>query len=98
MLSRLKYDLTMAGAARGHGGSRVDLLAVAEMVERVLELVAADAAALGCKNQAAGCRAIVSGGTSADAQLRVFAENEHEDAEIALQKVTRWICDTTLAA
>ena len=34
MLSRLKHDLTMAEAARGPSGSRVDLLVVADMVER----------------------------------------------------------------
>ena len=34
MLMRLKHDLTMAEAARGPGGSRVDLLVVADMVER----------------------------------------------------------------
>ena len=34
MLSHLKYDLTMAEAARGPGGSRVDLLVVADMVQR----------------------------------------------------------------
>jgi methionine biosynthesis protein MetW len=34
MLSRLRRDLTMAEAARGPGGSRVDLLVVAEMIER----------------------------------------------------------------
>ena len=34
MLSRLNHDLTMAEAARGPGGSRVDLVAVAGMVER----------------------------------------------------------------
>ena len=34
MLSRLKHDLTMAEAARGPGGSRVDLVLVAAMVER----------------------------------------------------------------
>jgi methionine biosynthesis protein MetW len=33
MLSRLKRDLTMADAARTPGGSRVDLLVVADMVE-----------------------------------------------------------------
>ena len=33
MLSRLKHDLTMAEAARAPGGSRVDLVVVAEMVE-----------------------------------------------------------------
>jgi methionine biosynthesis protein MetW len=34
MFSRLRRDLTMAEAARGPGGSRVDLLVVAEMIER----------------------------------------------------------------
>src|SRR5215813_2333058 len=34
MLKRLKQDLTMAEAARVPGGARVDLLLVAEMVER----------------------------------------------------------------
>ena len=34
MLSRLKRDLTMADAARAPGGARVDLLFVADMVER----------------------------------------------------------------
>ena len=33
MLSRLDHDRTMAEAARGPGGARVDLLAVADMVE-----------------------------------------------------------------
>src|SRR5271167_3394401 len=34
MLTRLRRDLTMAEAARGPGGGRVDLLLVADMVER----------------------------------------------------------------
>src|SRR6266700_1472659 len=34
MLKRLSHDLTMAEAARGPGGARVDLLFVAEMVGR----------------------------------------------------------------
>ena len=45
MLSRLKHDLTMAEAARGPGGSRVDLLVVADMVEpgaRVLDVGCGD--------------------------------------------------------
>src|SRR5277367_5380819 len=45
MLSRLNHDLTMAEAARGPGGSRVDLLAVADMVEpgaRVLDVGCGD--------------------------------------------------------
>ena len=45
MLSRLKYDLTMAEAARSPGGSRVDLLVVADMVQhgaRVLDVGCGD--------------------------------------------------------
>src|SRR5579863_1050878 len=71
---------------------------VAAMLDRVLELVASDAAALDCAEQVGNCRAIVLGGTSADAQLRIFTENQHEGAEIALHKVTRWIRDATLVA
>jgi len=71
---------------------------VAAMLDRILDLVAPDAAALGCAEQAGNCRAIVVEGTSADAQLRIFTENQHEGAEIALQKVTRWIRDATLVA
>ena len=45
MLMRLKHDLTMAEAARGPSGSRVDLLVVADMVEhgaRVLDVGCGD--------------------------------------------------------
>jgi hypothetical protein len=44
------------------------------------------------------CRAIVSTGTSADAQLQIYTENIQEGAEIALHKVSRWIKDATLVA
>jgi carboxylate-amine ligase len=63
-----------------------------------LALIAADAAALGCAEELEGCRRIVAEGTSADAQMRIFTENEHEGADIALHKVTRWIRDATLDA
>jgi len=73
-------------------------IAVREMLNRMLELVAADAEALSCADEVEHCRAIVAEGTSADAQLRIFTENKHEGAEIALHKVSRWIKDATLAA
>jgi carboxylate-amine ligase len=73
-------------------------VAVCELLNMVLELVTADAEALDCSDQVDYCRTIVSGGTSADAQLRIFTENKHEGAETALHKVSRWIKDTTLAA
>ena len=45
MLTRLDHDLTMAESARGPGGSRVDLLVVADMVQpgaRVLDVGCGD--------------------------------------------------------
>jgi carboxylate-amine ligase len=71
---------------------------VGEMLDRILGLVAPDAEALGCAGQVRNCRDIVVEGTSADAQLRIFTENQHDGAEIALHKVTRWIRDATLVA
>jgi glutamate---cysteine ligase / carboxylate-amine ligase len=83
---------------QGTFATRLGGVGVGETVDRVLELVAADAETLGCASEVERCRAIVAGGTSADAQLRIFTENEHEGADIALHKVTRWIRDATLAA
>jgi len=81
-----------------HGtfASRSGALAVSELLDRMLDLVAADAAVLGCLDEVERCRAIVAEGTSADAQLRIFTENEHEGADIALYRVARWIKDATL--
>jgi glutamate---cysteine ligase / carboxylate-amine ligase len=73
-------------------------VAVGDMLASVLKLIAAEAEALGCAKETEHCRTIVGEGTSADAQLRIFTENEHEDADIALYKVTRWIRDATLMA
>jgi carboxylate-amine ligase len=73
-------------------------MTVGEMLSRVLEMVAADAVALDCAGQLERCQLIMTEGTSADAQLRIFTENEHEGVEIALHNVTRWIRDATLVA
>jgi glutamate---cysteine ligase / carboxylate-amine ligase len=82
----------------GTFASRSGAIAVGEMLDRVLDLVAADAAALGCAGEVEHCRRIAAEGTSAEAQLKIFTENEHEGADIALHKVARWIRDTTLVA
>jgi carboxylate-amine ligase len=84
--------------AQGTFVTRSGAVAVSEMLDRLLELLADDAVALGCADQVEACRTIIANGTSADAQLRIFTENEHEGADIALHKVTRWIRDATLAA
>ncbi len=78
--------------------TREGAVTVGEMLGRVIELVAKDAEALGCAEQVEHCRAIILEGTSADAQLRIFTENQHEGVEIALHKVTRWIRGATLMA
>ena len=83
---------------QGTFATRSGALPVSELLDRVLELVAADAETLGCAEEVEGCRRIVAQGTSADAQLRIFTENEHEGADIALHKVTCWIRDATLMA
>jgi carboxylate-amine ligase len=73
-------------------------VAVGEMLDRILDLTELDAEALGCAEQAGHCRTIILEGTSADAQLRIFTENQQEGDEIALHKVSRWIRDATLVA
>jgi glutamate---cysteine ligase / carboxylate-amine ligase len=78
--------------------SRSGAVTVGDMLAHLIELVGADAEALGCAGELDHCRSIIAEGTSADAQLRIFTENEHEGADIALQKVTRWIRDATLVA
>ncbi len=84
--------------AQGTFVSRSGAVTVGDMLAHLIELVAADAEALGCAGELDHCRSIIAEGTSADAQLRIFTENEHEGADIALQKVTRWIRDATLVA
>jgi carboxylate-amine ligase len=83
-----------------HGtfASRSGAIAVSELLDRILDLVAADAAELGSVDEVERCRAIVARGTSADTQLRIFTENEHEGVDIALYRVGRWIKDATLVA
>jgi glutamate---cysteine ligase / carboxylate-amine ligase len=70
---------------------------VADMLERVIFDTAADAAELGCTAEINRCRAIVGAGTSADAQLAVFAAHqEGGDYDAALRAVTEWIAAATL--
>jgi glutamate---cysteine ligase / carboxylate-amine ligase len=69
---------------------------VGEFLDRVIENTAADAAALGCTDEIARCRAIVGGGTSADIQLAVFGGHKDKSREEALHAVTDWIASATL--
>jgi carboxylate-amine ligase len=69
---------------------------VGEMLDRVIEETAADAEALGCREEIARCRAIVGAGTSADAQLAVFEAHNGGNHDVALRAVTDWIAGATL--
>src|SRR5262249_33327527 len=70
---------------------------VGEMLERVIEETVADAEALGCAQEVAHCRTIVGDGTSADAQLAIFAAHENSaDNGAAFRAVTDWIATATL--
>jgi glutamate---cysteine ligase / carboxylate-amine ligase len=84
--------------AQGTFVTRAGAVSVADMLNRVVDMVEADGDRLNCAEQLAHCRSIVLEGTSADAQLRIFTESEHEGADIALHKVIRWVRDATLVA
>jgi carboxylate-amine ligase len=70
-------------------------VSVGDMLERVIEDTAEDAIALDCAAEIRRCRAIVSAGTSADAQLAVFEAHRDNPAH-ALRAVTDWIARATL--
>ena len=70
---------------------------VAEMLDRVIEETAADAAALDCAAEIRRCQTIAAAGTSADAQLAVYeAHRKDQSREVALRAVTDWIASATL--
>ena len=82
-----------------HGTFVTDAGAVsfAEMLDQVIEDVAADAAALGCLPELLHCRAIAGDGTSADTQIAVFeAHARMGTIGRALRAVTDWIVAATL--
>jgi carboxylate-amine ligase len=70
---------------------------VGAMLDQLIERVAADAEALGCTAEVEQCRTIVARGTSADMQLKIFAEHgAREGTEAALKAVSEWIATATL--
>jgi glutamate---cysteine ligase / carboxylate-amine ligase len=78
--------------------TRSGAITVGDLLDRIIELTEAESDAFACREHLEQCRAIVLEGTSADAQLRIFAENQRDGEEVALHRVTRWIRDATLLA
>jgi carboxylate-amine ligase len=72
-------------------------ITVAEFTEQVVDETLEDAEALGCAEELSHCRTIVAAGTSADAQLAVFAAHEKSRSRNdALAAVTDWLATATL--
>jgi carboxylate-amine ligase len=65
---------------------------ISELLSRVIEDIAEDAAALNCAAEVEHCRTIVERGSSAEFQLRAFRDNAEDIAA-----VSRWIADATIS-
>lgn len=78
------------------GAGRLKPMAL--LVEELIELVRADAEALGTTGEVAHCRAIVAEGTSADRQLAIYRERLAAGAgpTEAQQAVVDWLLKATL--
>jgi glutamate---cysteine ligase / carboxylate-amine ligase len=76
--------------------SSAGAISMTEMLEDTINRVGPDAEALGCLEETNHCRKIVAGGSSADAQLRVFAQNKTIWDRARLDHVLRWIAATTV--
>jgi carboxylate-amine ligase len=70
--------------------SRDGPVEIHEMLSSIADRIAGDAAALGCQREIAHCRAILTRGSSADAQLREYRDSGHD-----LLAVKRWIASAT---
>jgi carboxylate-amine ligase len=79
--------------AQGTFVSPAGAIRVADVLERTIAEVADEADCLGCLHEVAGCRDIVSSGTAADAQLRLFHDAGSETD--GLRHVLAWIAETT---
>jgi glutamate---cysteine ligase / carboxylate-amine ligase len=72
-------------------------VSVTDRIRQVVDEVMQDAEALGCAEEVEHCRTIAATGTSADAQLAVFAAYEKSRGrESALTAVTDWLAAATL--
>jgi glutamate---cysteine ligase / carboxylate-amine ligase len=86
----------------GIHGSFVDrrsrrAVTIPEVVDSLIEQIAGDAEALGCKEAVTSARAILKRGTSADTQISVYREAEHRTGSRteALKAVTSWLAEAT---
>ncbi|MBK7250030.1 MAG: carboxylate-amine ligase [Gammaproteobacteria bacterium] len=90
---RYSFDERLLDLARG------ELVPFAQLLEELIELLREDAEALGCVAELEHARTIVSRGTSAHRQLRVFEQARADGASEreALEAVVDWLVRETAA-
>jgi len=78
----------------GHG----EIVAYADLIEEILQLVAEDAAQLGCEKEIRHARTILERGTSAHRQLAIYqrALEKTGDSRQAFKQVVDWLQTETL--
>jgi glutamate---cysteine ligase / carboxylate-amine ligase len=77
--------------------TREGAVSLADTLRQLFVLVEPDADALGCLDALDHCQGIIAGGTSADAQLRIFGQHRASEPNAALMAVAGWIAEATLA-
>jgi glutamate---cysteine ligase / carboxylate-amine ligase len=70
-------------------------LSIGEVLDNLTDRIGEDIDALGCSREIQHCHTIISDGTSADAQLKVYQEREHEGISRAMRAVAGWVAETT---
>ncbi len=78
--------------------TRAGAVSATEMLSNLIESLAGDADALCCFEEMEHCRTIARNGTSADSQLKIFGEHEHEEMPARLKAVMSWIAECTVSA
>ena len=77
--------------------TREGAVSLADTLRQLFVLVEPDADVLGCLDALVHCQGIIAGGTSADAQLRIFGQHAAREPNAALVAVAGWIAEATLA-
>lgn len=79
----------------GTFATRAGPLPIGRVLNDLIDQMSEDIDALGCSREIQHCHTIISGGTSADAQLKVYQEREHEGISRAMTAVADWVAETT---
>jgi carboxylate-amine ligase len=82
---------------QGTFATRTGPVAVGDYLHHLLTELDEDIEALGCADEVRHCRTIISTGTSADMQLKIFGDLEQEGRGAATEAVARWVAETTRA-